>query len=114
MSASSAVEDIVRQFYALVLADCDLRGFFDRTDMEIQINRMTRAMLSLVKGQNIDYEKIAVAHENSVSLGLTDFHFDRVWKYLEQVLLSNGTANDIVEALGARLEELRAPILGRR
>lgn len=110
---SDAVSGMVRQFYDAVLSDRDLSPFFRNTDMEMQIRKMTLAMVALLGNQAIDGLALKRAHARFVSDGLTDFHFNRVWSHLQVVLEANGVPAASVALLGSKLEVLRAPVLGR-
>eukprot|EP00659_Diplonema_papillatum_P013666 gene13666-21024_t len=102
LGGAAGVETAVDLFYAKVLADSLVGGFFKAADMP-RLKRMQRAFLTLAFGGPTGYSgaSLRLAHWGLVnSQGLSDAHYDVVVNLLDQTLQDlNAAASDIAEAV---------------
>lgn len=114
LGGAAAVEAAVQLFYAKVLADPSINGFFKNTDMKRQA-RSQRAFLTMLMGgpNNYDGASLRVAHRRLLVQGLNDRHFDAVVKHLADTLRELGAADDDIAEAGALAESARNDVLGR-
>ncbi|MHA1569599.1 MAG: globin domain-containing protein, partial [Alphaproteobacteria bacterium] len=110
----SAVDAAVENFYRRVLADDNLRDFFDGVDMD-QLQGKQRAFLTMALGGPDAYDgaDLTVAHAHLVDSGLDDSHFDAVAGHLGAALEELEVPIETVDRILATVETTRDAVLGR-
>lgn len=106
-----AVAAVVDEFYDRVLADDELRPFFEGTDVaELRAHQV--AFISAVAGGPEEYsgEEMRAAHAH---LDIGDREFDRVADHLDDALTVCDVAPDHRAAILEEVEALRDPVLNR-
>ncbi|GAA0234883.1 group 1 truncated hemoglobin [Haladaptatus pallidirubidus] len=111
IGGQDAVEAVIDDFYDRVLADEQLRPYFDGMDMNELYTHQVQ-FISAVAGGPTEYagDNMREAHAH---LDIDEDHFDAVGRYLETALRENGVGDDNVEAIMAEVVALKEPILGR-
>src|SRR3954464_1888226 len=106
--AVSAAVDI---FYARVVGDPVLAPYFTRTDIRRQKAHM-RAFLAVALGGPEIYRgrDMTAAH---AGLGITHEAFDRVIGHLVATLVELEVPDELIAAIGARVEPLRPMVVAR-
>lgn len=109
VGGAPAVKAVVDRFYALVLEDEQVAGYF--TDSAITpLKRHQVLLISQVMGGPARYDgrDLAQAH---AGLEITADHFDLVVSYLVQALIEAGVPGDIIGRVGESLGETRADVV---
>ncbi|HEU5400459.1 MAG TPA: group 1 truncated hemoglobin [Terriglobales bacterium] len=99
-------------FYRRVLADPDLRPFFDSTDMPNLVARQSM-FVSMILGGRVVYtgKDIATAHEHVRIQGLTNKHFDAFLAHFRAALDEVGVQPDKADEVMKLLEARRSTVL---
>jgi hemoglobin len=102
----------VTVFYARVVADPELAGYFAGVDLD-RLHAHQRAFLAMAFGGPDVYtgRPLDRAHAR---LGITDAHFDRAVEHLAQSLADLGLAPAAVAVVRTRVGALRASIVAPR
>lgn len=109
IGGSAAVEAVVKEFYTRVLADKDLKNFFDKTDMDAQTKSQIDFITMAIGGPN-HYEgrPMKEAHEG---MGITEMHFDKVATHLVETLAWGGVGQDDINEIVSVVGPLKAQIV---
>jgi hemoglobin len=102
-------------FYSKVLADEQLRPFFERLDMVAQTRKQI-AFMAWALGGPAKYKgrDLRSAHAGLVKKdGLSDSHFDAVAHHLKTSLSELGVPEELIGEALAIVESTRAQVLGR-
>jgi hemoglobin len=112
IGGSAAVGAAVDDFYARVLADPKLEGFFTDTDLA-RLKSHQRAFIAAALGGPELYKgrDLASAHAH---LHLDDEHFDAVVAHLAATLASLGVPEETIGQIASTLAPLRADIVTGR
>ena len=99
-------------FYRRVLADPDLKPFFDSTDMPNLVGRQSM-FISMLLGGRVVYtgKDIGAAHEQVRIRGLTGAHFDAFLHHFRAALDEVGVQSDKAEEVMKFLEARRSAVL---
>lgn len=98
-------------FYARVMDDPQLAAYFAGTDMRRQKAHMRAFLASAVGGAEIYAGRdMQAAH---AGLGVTNEAFNRVIGHLVATLVELDVPSEIIVAIGAKLEPLRAMVVAR-
>ncbi len=102
LGGEKAIEAVVKEFYKRVLADSELKGYFDGIDMDFQTKQQINFITMAVGGPN-NYEGRSMkdAHDK---LGITEPHFNKVAEHLVNTLkwagVSDELVNEVIEIVG--------------
>ncbi len=98
LGGKPAVDAAVDLFYQKVMADPQLKPFFDGIDMTRQRNKQ-RAFLTYAFGGAPNYsgKSLRAAHQNLVAKGMNDSHFDAVIGHLGNTLKELNVPNDLIQ-----------------
>lgn len=109
-----AVQATVTRMYEKILADEELAPFFENVDVE-RLRHSQRAFVTYAFGGTNHYDgrTMRSAHENAVSNGLGDRHFDRVVGHLREAMRELHVAPDLINEAIAIVEATRADVLNR-
>lgn len=109
IGGSAAVAAAVDNFYERVLADPELAGFFEQTDLR-KLSAHQRAFIAAALGGSEIYagRDMAAAH---AGLQITDAHFDAVVGHLVGTLTELGVPTATIGQIGAALGPLRSDIV---
>ena len=101
-------------FYQRVLADDNLRHFFESTDME-HLRSQQSMFISMLLGGRIVYtgKDITAAHARAREQGLNDTHFDAFLKHFRAALEEVGVQADKADKVMKLLESRRGTVLNR-
>ncbi|WP_194917017.1 group I truncated hemoglobin [Catenulispora rubra] len=102
---AAAVED----FYARVLADTELVGYFEGVDLE-RLKAHQRSFLAAAVGGSEIYAGRAMK-EAHARLAVTQKHFDRVVGHLVDTLTELSVPADIIGDIGSKLIPLQEVIV---
>lgn len=104
-----ALQSAVGEFYDLVLADEELKGFFAETDMTA-LKKHQAALLATVLGGPTAYagRDMVDAH---AGLGITGRQFQLVCDHLISVLRKGQVPEDIIEAVTSTVLSLKGSIV---
>lgn len=99
-------------FYRRVLADPDLKPFFDSADMPNLVARQSM-FISMLLGGRVVYtgKDIGAAHEHVRVQGLTGAHFDAFLQHFRAALDEVGVQSNKAEEVMMFLEARRSVIL---
>jgi hemoglobin len=99
-------------FYRRVLADKDLRPFFESVDMAKLISGQSM-FLSMLLGGRVVYtgKELGAAHRQVRIQGLTDAHFDAFLRHFRASLDEVGVKPDKAEQVMKLLEAKRGTVL---
>ena len=87
IGGAAAVNAAVDVFYKKVMADALLKPFFAQTDLPAQINKQKQFLTYAFGGpNNYSGKGLRNAHRGAVAQGMSDEHFDRVMKLLDETL----------------------------
>lgn len=102
-------------FYRRVLADEELRHFFNSTDMQEQKARQSM-FISMLLGGRIVYtgKEIGASHARAREQGLHDGHFDKFLDHFRAALAEVGVKPERVEKVMKLLEAKRSVVLNRK
>ncbi len=114
IGGQAAVDAAVDIFYRKVLADPQISGFFDDTDMDAQHVKQ-KAFLTMVFGGPNSYtgKDLRSAHAPLVEKGLNDSHFDAVAGHLQATLDELGVDPQISGEIMATAAGTREEVLNR-
>ena len=111
LGGEPAIEAAVELFYAKVLVDPELMGFFSETNMTFQKKHQKDFITYLTGGSNIyNGKNMRSAHQH---IKLNDEHFDSVKNYLIETLLELNVSQNIVNNIKGAIENLRNDVLNR-
>jgi hemoglobin len=102
LGGNDAVSAAVDMFYAKVISDGHINGFFDGVDINKQMRKM-KSFLSYAFGATTPFEgeSMRVAHARLVENGLNDSHFDAVKGHIETTLKELNVEQSLIdEVLG--------------
>jgi len=102
-----AVTEVVDRLYRRVVADPDLRGFFDGRDLA-RIEAHQRALLTVALGGTPDGYTGRTMHTAHAGLAITHNAFDRVLAHLSGALADVG----VPDITSARIVAMLRPIRG--
>jgi hemoglobin len=104
-----AVSAVVDLLYQLVLADPELAGFFEDSDL-VRLKRHQVDLASQVRGGPLTYDgpDLASAHAGR---GISDADFSRVVAHLIAALGAHHVAEDIIGRVAAALATTRADVV---
>jgi hemoglobin len=106
---------VTESFYKKVLAQEDLRHFFEGTDMATLHARQSMFISMLVGGEIVFTGKeISAAHARAREQGLNDGHFDTFLKLFRAALDEVGVTPERAEKVMALLDKQRAKVLNRQ
>ena len=109
LGGKTAIEAVVKDFYKRVLADAQLRGYFDDTDMDRQTQQQIKFISMALGGPNeYNGRSMKQAHEN---LGITEHHFNLVAGHLVGALKGAGVAQADVDEVIAVVGPLKGDIV---
>lgn len=109
LGGKTAIEAVVKEFYKRVLADAELKGFFEQTDMDHQTVQQIKFISMALGGPN-EYNGRSMKEAHS-TLGITEFHFDLVAGHLVEALRSLGVPEADVDEVVATVAPLKAEIV---
>jgi hemoglobin len=109
----STIKAATEVFYNKVLADDDLRHFFEETDMARLRSRQVMFVSMLLGGRVYTGKDIHHAHTGSRELGLTSAHFDLFLNHFRAALEEVGVKHENAEKVRKRLESKRAIVLNQ-
>ncbi len=99
-------------FYRRVLADPDLRPFFESVDMHHLVARQSMFVSMLLGGRVVYTGKdIGTAHEHARVQGLTAAHFDSFLRHFRDSLDEVGVQQDKADEIMKLLEARRSAVL---
>ena len=114
LGGDAAIMAAVDRFYERVLADARTRPFFERLDMEKQVQKQMSFMAWAFGGpQEYRGRDLRTAHAPLVAQGLDDGHFDAVAEHLEATLRELGITTELIREVLATVETTRAAVLDR-
>ncbi|WP_423998976.1 group I truncated hemoglobin [Haloarcula salina] len=111
LGGDEGLEAVVDDFYERVLADDDLRGYFDDTDVEA-LREHQRSFLSMVTGGPATYDgdDMRAAHAH---LDLSAGDFEAVAGHLDDALRSAGVSAADRDAVLSAVSNLEDDVLNR-
>lgn len=104
-----AVSSVVNRFYELVLADPDLKPFFEGTDMT-NLKRHQVLLVSQVMGGPADYDGRSLREAHG-GLDIREEHFNAVVVHLVAALQEHDVPPEIIERVGAELGKTQPDIV---
>jgi len=101
LGGESAIEAIVKALYDRVLADVDLRAFFEKTPMDKQ-RAMQHEFLCAALGGPMSYtgKPLAYVHQG---LGITTRHFAKFVQHFLETLRDLGVSDEDADEVISRL-----------
>lgn len=104
-----AIQQVVDDFYTLVLADDTVNSFFTHTDMEKQRRHQT-AFISFALGSPTPYigRSMEKAH---AGLNLQPEHFDAIVKHLSEALAAHHVPQVEINAILERVTTIKTSVL---
>lgn len=111
IGGQEALAAVVDDFYERVLADEDLRVFFNGANMNKLKGRQVEFFAGALGGPDVyDGPSMREAHRGR---GIEQAHFDRVAVLLSDSLLDAGVPGETVEQIIAAIAPLAGDIVGR-
>ena len=116
IGGESAIIAACSIFYARLIEDPLLRGFFDGMDVEAltakQIGFLTHAFNGPkeYRGRPLNEAHARLVRES----GLSEIHFDRTVMHLNETLAELGVADSLIAEVAVIVESTRNDVLGRR
>ncbi len=109
LGGQPAIEAVVTEFYKRVLADDELKGFFDKTDMDKQRRHQTQFISMALGGPN-QYigRSMKAAHANSA---INENHFNLVVSHLVEALMSFNISQSDIDQVIAKVGPLKDDIV---
>ena len=107
----SVIKAATEVFYHKLLADDNLRHFFEGADMAHLRSRQVMFVSMLLGGRVYTGKDIHDAHAGSRDLGLTHAHFDLFLKHFCAALEQVGVKPENAQKVMKRLEDKRAIVL---
>lgn len=109
LGGEEAVGAVVGPFYARVLADDELRPFFDGVDID-KLERMQTEFFTVALGGPGTYAGMTLADAHR-GRGIRPRHLARFTEHLVATMLERGMAADAVDEVAARVAILGADVL---
>lgn len=109
LGGSDAVAGAIGAFYERVLADSDLRPFFDGVDLD-KLERMQTEFFTVALGGPGTYAGMSLADAHR-GRGIRPRHLARFTEHLVATMLERGMAADAVDEVAARVAILGADVL---
>src|SRR4051812_32676443 len=109
IGGSGAVSAAVDGFYARVLDDAALAGYFDGVDVQ-RLKGHQRSFIAAAIGGPESYLGRAMSDAHA-DLGVTDGAFERVVEHLVDALADLGVAETTIERITAALAPLKADVV---
>ncbi len=110
LGGESAIESIVRVLYERVLADEELRPFFEKTPMDKQ-RAMQHDFLCAALGGSLTYTGRSLGHAHQ-GLGITTRHFAKFVQHLLDALRSIGISEHDADEVISRINTFTNEITG--
>lgn len=110
LGGESAIESIVKAFYDRVLADVDLKPFFEKTSMDNQ-RFMQHEFLCAALGGPMTYTGKPLAHAHQ-GRGITTLHFAKFIEHLLETLRDLGVSDEDADAVISRVNTYANEITG--
>lgn len=110
LGGESAVESIVTDLYARVLADDDLRPFFEKTPMDKQ-RIMQHEFLCAALGGPMEYTGRPISHAHQ-GLGITARHIAKFVQHLLEALRDLGVSEEDADQVISRINAFANEITG--
>ncbi|HYZ99903.1 MAG TPA: group 1 truncated hemoglobin [Acidimicrobiales bacterium] len=109
LGGQDTIREAVDRFYAAVLGDPELAGYFTDVDID-RVKRHQVLLLSDVLGgpESYDGPDLGQAHRG---LGITDGHYDKVVGYLVAVFTDLGADGDTIAAAAEVLASVKPQIV---
>jgi hemoglobin len=113
LGGEAAVESAVVAFYAKVMTDPNVSGFFVGYDIHALIKKQI-AFMTMAFGGPSKYSgrDLRVAHAGLVQQGLTDQHFDAIARHLQTTLDELGVDSATTTEVMAIVGQTRQHVLG--
>lgn len=114
LGGEAAVNAAVDIFYDKVLDDYRIKRFFDKTDMEKQLQHL-KAFMTVAFGGPDNYagRSLRDAHSRLVKMGLNDEHFDIVMGHLGATMQQLNVPAELIQEAAALVESTRGEVLGK-
>jgi len=114
IGGEAAVNAAVDIFYDKVLDDYRINRFFDKTDMEKQLEHL-KAFMTVAFGGPNNYtgRSLRDGHARLVQMGLSDEHFDAVMGHLGATMQELNVPADLIQEAAALVESTRSEVLGK-
>jgi len=109
LGGKPAIEAVVTEFYNRVLADNELKGFFDNTDMDKQRRHQTQFISMALGGPNhYTGRSMKAAHD---SMQINENHFNLVAGHLVETLKSFNISQADIDQVVAKVGPLKDDIV---
>lgn len=114
LGGAPAIDAAVETFYGKLMADPQLKPFFDGVDMGRQRAKQ-KVFLAFAFGAPVRYtgKDLTAAHQALVARGLDDSHFDAVAGHLQATLAELGVPAELIGEVMAIAGSTRDAVLGR-
>ncbi|MCH7622995.1 MAG: group 1 truncated hemoglobin [Nitrospinae bacterium] len=114
MGGKDAVNAAVDIFYEKVIADPQLKPFFDGVDMARQRNKQ-KAFLTYAFGGAPIYsgKNMREAHKRLVEKGMNSFHFDAVLSHLKNTLKELSVPSELIREATQIVKSIKKDVLNR-
>lgn len=109
LGGAPALEVVVGEFYRRVLADSELRGFFAKTDMNVQTQQQIK-FLSMALGGPNEYKGRSMSNAHK-GMGITEHHFGLVAGHLVDTLKGTGVGQEEIDGVVALVGRLKDEIV---
>ncbi len=109
LGGRDALEAVVDEFYERVLADDQLRGFFEDSDMD-DLRAHQVLFLGSLAGGNMEYDGQSMA-EAHADLDISDDDFDAVAVHLKESLEAFDVDPDATEAVVEAVADYRDDVV---
>ena len=114
VGGSKTINELVRVFYARVLADPRLAPFFPHTDMDTLRAKQVMFLIMLMgRTRTFSGRDLKAAHADARMQGLGDEHFDALLGHFQASLQEMDVAEDYTRQIIGMLEATRNEVLGR-
>ncbi|WAR43427.1 group I truncated hemoglobin [Methylomonas rapida] len=114
IGGEAAVNAAVDLFYDKVLNDFRINRFFDKTDMEKQLEHLKTFMTVAFGGpNNYTGRSLRDGHARLVKMGLNDSHFDAVMGHLGATMQELNVPAELIAEAAAIVESVRGEVLGK-
>ena len=110
LGGDQAVAEMLGEFYYRVLADPDLRPFFEHVEMS-KLRRMQREFFSAALGGPIRYTGVPLSYAHH-GRGISRSHFARFADILLETLQTRGVDDEDVHGIVARINTYADEIVG--
>jgi len=114
LGGEAAVNAAVDIFYDKVLDDYRINRFFDKTDMEKQLEHL-KAFMTVAFGGPNNYtgRSLRDGHARLVKMGLNDSHFDAVMEHLGATMQELNVPAELIAEAAALVESTRGEVRGK-